>query len=71
MQFDILDDTMAFESYRLIIVPEDIVASVAVQKRMDAYVQMGGRILACGKGGILSAVAPYFKREGDRFCSHS
>lgn len=128
VQFDILDGDMPLDGYKLIIVPEDFSASRAYQKKLDAYVQAGGRVIACCKGGLdmdghfpesfhakylgdtqaypdfivasgflsgglepdneyvvylqgtqilpdggetmLSARAPYFKREGDKFCSH-
>lgn len=128
VQFDILDDTMALDGYRLIILPDDFIATDGFQQKLNAYVQEGGHVLACCKGGlnaegqypacfkakylgntqafpdfliadgalagglepdneyaiylqgaqiapdggqtILFARAPYFKREGDRFCSH-
>lgn len=128
VQFDILDETMALDGYRLIIVPDDFIATEQWQRKLDAYAQAGGRVIACYKGGlnanglypacyqaqyvrdrqafpdfliadgvlanglepqneyvlyqqgaeilptgaetVLLARAPYFKREGDRFCSH-
>jgi hypothetical protein len=128
VQFDILDQTMELDGYRLIIVPDDFKATKELQQKLDAYAQGGGHIIACCRGGlnadgqyphcyqaqylgdteaypdfliadgtlagglepeneyaiymqgakivptgaetILSARAPYFKRSGDKFCSH-
>ena len=128
VQFDILDASMALEGYRLVILPDDFEADESFAKKLDQYVQAGGRVLACHRGGmngkgaypdcfqakclgdtqaypdfviaegplaaglepeneyalylqgvqlapagadvLLQARAPYFKREGERFCSH-
>jgi hypothetical protein len=128
VQFDILDETMPLDGYRLIVVPDDFAATEEFHKKLDDYVRRGGSVLACHKGGldpmgkypacykarylgetqaypdfliaegrlsggldpgneyavyrqgariapeggdtVLSARAPYFRREGDRFCSH-
>ncbi len=52
VQFDILDGTMPLSGYRLVIVPEDFAATEAMQDKLDGYVRGGGRIIACGKGGL-------------------
>lgn len=128
LQFDILDETMPLDGYKLVVVPDDFTTSDEMQSKLDAFVKAGGRVLACHKGGlgadgkypacyqakylgdmavypdfiiaqgelakgleadneyaiyqqgasiapdgcktVLTARAPYFKREGDRFCSH-
>lgn len=129
LQFDIIDPDMAFDGYRLLILPDDLTVDEAFQRRIDAYVAQGGAVIACAKGGfnaatgaypasfgarhlgprhkypdfiepkgllakdleadakyviylqgeaiepaggeaILSAIAPYFPREGFTFCSH-
>jgi len=129
LQFDIVDFEADLSSYKLVIIPSDVVSTPAFAAKLDAYVAAGGKIIACGKGGmtedgvypasfgavyggeqpvypdfilpegaltagleqdfeyaiykqgvclapadgaktLLSARAPYFKREGNRFCSH-
>ncbi len=129
LQYDIIDPTMPFDKYKLVILPDDMTADDALQKKVDDYVAAGGAVLACARGGLnpdtgaypacygakwhgphrlfpdfilpegpladgldaegkyviymqgeevtpdegqaaLSAVAPYFPREGLTFCSH-
>lgn len=128
VQFDVLDASMALGGYRLVILPDDFEADAAFASKLEQYVQAGGRVLACHRGGmdargaypdcfrakclgdtqaypdfvvaegplagglepgneyvlymqgvqlapegaevLLQARAPYFKREGERFCSH-
>lgn len=52
VQFDILDETMPLDGYKLVIVPDEFAATVQMQEKLDAYVQAGGRVLACHKGGL-------------------
>lgn len=129
LQFDIIDPSYELKNYRLLILTDDFMADEAFQRKIDAYVAQGGKVLSCGKGGlseqlkypdsfcaeykgeeqiypsflvpkedmarnleenneyviyqrgevilpteegevILEARAPYFKREGIKFCSH-
>ena len=129
LQFDIVDCDMDLSPYKLVILSSDIVSSPAFEAKLNAYVKAGGKVIACGKGGLtaegkypasfgavyegeqpvypdfiipggaltdgleedfeytiyqqgvkltpsadgktyLTACAPYFKREGNRFCSH-
>ena len=54
LQFDILDanvDINDLKRYKLIILPDDLIADEDLQKRLDDYVATGGAILACNKGG--------------------
>ena len=129
IQFDLVDAAMALDGYRLLIIPDGVTIDDACQQKINAFVAAGGRVFACGNGGLnaqnaypacfgaqyggetaaypdfiiaqgqlgkqlepeneyviyqqgvqiapnggtvaLSARAPYFKRAGDRFCSHS
>jgi len=52
VQFDILDDTMELDGYKLIILPDDMIAAEKFQQKLDAYVLTGGRVIACYKGGL-------------------
>lgn len=52
IQFDILDDSMALEGYRVVILPDDFTATADFQKKLDAYVAKGGAVLACHHGGM-------------------
>ena len=51
LQFDIIDREMPFDKYRLLILPEGFAAGQADQRKIDLFVEQGGRVIACGKGG--------------------
>jgi len=52
VQFDIIDTKSELAPYKLIILPDDLVADTALQQRLDDYVAAGGSVIACCKGGI-------------------
>lgn len=52
LQFDIIDDEMELDGYKLVILPDDFIASEAFQSKLDAYVKQGGKVIACAKGGL-------------------
>ena len=128
LQFDVIDPDTDLSKYRLVILPDDLVVSEEFQEKLDRYIEAGGKVIACAKGGqngkgeypasfgaksrgpreawpdflvaegklaeglergneyviylqgealepdgaetLLSARAPYFKREKDFFTSH-
>lgn len=54
LQFDIIDTQGDLNRYSLLILPDDFTADVDFQRRLDAYVEQGGKIIACAKGGLSS-----------------
>ncbi len=52
IQFDIVDVDAELNAYRLIILPDGFKVTEAFQKRLDAYVKKGGKVLACCDGGL-------------------
>lgn len=52
VQFDIVDIGYDLSGYKLVILPEDLVITGEMQKKLDTYAEAGGRILSCGKGGL-------------------
>lgn len=52
LQFDIISPFYDLEKYKLVILTDDFRADEAFQKKLDAYVRNGGKVLACGKGGL-------------------
>jgi len=52
LQFDIIDRVAEFDNYRLIILTDDLIVTEDFQQRLDAYVEKGGKVIACGKGGL-------------------
>jgi hypothetical protein len=49
VQFDILDETMDFSSYKLIILPESFRPAPDFEKKLEAFAAGGGAVIACGK----------------------
>ncbi|MCL2361014.1 MAG: beta-galactosidase trimerization domain-containing protein [Defluviitaleaceae bacterium] len=52
LQFDIIAPEADLSGYKLVILPEDLVADASLQSRLDAYTAAGGAIIACAKGGM-------------------
>ena len=59
LQYDIIDATMPFDAYKLLILPDDLTADAALQAKIEAYVQQGGAVLACAQGGLNLATGKY------------
>lgn len=51
-QFDIIDDLMEFNQYRLLILPDKITLNKALAKKIDAYLAQGGKIVATYQSGL-------------------
>jgi hypothetical protein len=49
VQFDILDETMDMEPYKLVILPESFRPSASFEKKLEQYLAAGGAVIACGK----------------------
>lgn len=52
VQFDIIGKDASFDNYRLIILPDDLTVTQDFQKRLDIYVENGGNVISCAKGGL-------------------
>lgn len=50
--YDVIDDTMDFTPYKLIILPDELIADEALAGKLSQYLARGGRVLATGKAGI-------------------
>ena len=51
-QFDLVDEAVAFERYRLVILPDVIPVSPALKARLEAYVAKGGAVLCSYESAI-------------------
>jgi len=71
LQYDILDPSMDFSDYRLVILPDDLLISDKLEAKLLAFTANGGKVLAFDRGGLkedgstLSALfgAEYLGRE--------
>lgn len=52
LQYDIIDETMDFSPYPLLILPDDACLSASAQAHLEDYVAAGGSVLACMNGGM-------------------
>lgn len=50
--FDVLDPEHDFSSYRLLILPDEVVIDAALKASLDAYLAQGGKLLLSGKSGL-------------------
>jgi hypothetical protein len=50
--FDVIDPSAVFETYRLIILPDEIGVDAELARRLNAYVAGGGKLLLSGKSGF-------------------
>jgi hypothetical protein len=67
--FDVIDPSARFESYRLIILPDDIPVDGEFGKRLNAYVKGGGKLILTGTSAMNGdgsfAVPAGIRRAGD------
>ncbi len=52
VQFDIIDETMDFSTYQLLILPDDLIVSREASRKLNRFTEQGGRIIACMQGGL-------------------
>lgn len=50
--FTVLDRSMPFEPYRLLILPDDIAVDARLARKLRAYLKGGGRVLLTGTSGM-------------------
>lgn len=58
--FDILDEDMDIDRYRMIILPDDIGVGAVLKRKLDRYVAAGGRLLLTGTSGLDRDGTPMF-----------
>lgn len=52
-QFDIIDDQMNFDQYKVIILPDELEIKKDLAEKLEVYVQNGGKILSTYKAGCI------------------
>ncbi|MDF7824750.1 beta-galactosidase trimerization domain-containing protein [Pontiellaceae bacterium B12227] len=50
--FDLIDADMAFDGYKLLILPDDIRVSVDLKNKLDAFLDQGGKLMLTGESGL-------------------
>ncbi len=52
LQYDIIDETMGFSSYALLILPDDLILSDQASQKLADFLAAGGAVIACKDGGL-------------------
>lgn len=50
--FTVIDRSVPFASFRLLILPDDITVDTGLARRLRAYLKQGGRVLLSGRSGL-------------------
>ena len=57
LQFDIIDPGQDFARYKLLILTNDLSLQSLAAKKISEYVSKGGKIISCGKGGMMDGIS--------------
>lgn len=52
LQFDVIDTKADFSAYRLLVLPDNIPVSKALQSKIEAFLKAGGKVLASYRSGL-------------------
>lgn len=65
--FDIIDADMAFDGYKLLILPDNIRVSADLESKLDAYLDQGGKLLLTGESGLNEAGTEFVVDIGAKY----
>lgn len=51
-QYDIIDDTMDFDKFKVIILPDAMVLTENAAKKLEKYLDNGGKVISSGQSGL-------------------
>ncbi|OWR31388.1 beta-galactosidase [Saccharibacillus sp. O23] len=57
--FDVVDNESDLQAYKVVVLPDCIAITPELQKRLDAFVAAGGKILATGRSGLTPDAAGF------------
>lgn len=69
--FDIIDDSMDFAAYRMLILPDSIRVSDALQRKLNDYIAGGGKLIMSGESGLHSDRPEFALDAGAEFIGKS
>ncbi len=72
-QFDIIDEAMDFESYKVILLPDGVLLNESLKSKLEAYTAQGGKLMLSYQSGmdsrkngfVLEGMGVDFIREGE------
>jgi Hypothetical glycosyl hydrolase 6/Beta-galactosidase trimerisation domain len=50
--FDVIDQHMAFESYKMLVLPDDVTVDADLKLKLDNYLHAGGKLFLTGTSGL-------------------
>lgn len=65
--FELVDRTMDFDRYKLVILPDDILIDAELAEKIHSYVKQGGKLLLTGKSGLNDSGTFAFDIGADHF----
>lgn len=71
LQFDIIDDQMDFNKYRLIILPDTIFLKADLERKLENYVSNGGKLLLTYKSGLIDKKEQFSKFLNIRYIGNA
>ncbi len=63
--FDVIDETMDFGSYQLLILPDDVQVNPVLEGKLEEYLASGGKLVLTGESGIDPQRGMLFDVGGD------
>ncbi|MHB1356512.1 MAG: alpha-amylase family protein, partial [Anaerolineae bacterium] len=63
--FNIINETMSFDKYRLLVLPDHLKMNAAMKARIAAFLAKGGKVLASGTAGLNSEQSGFVLPEWD------
>ena len=71
IHFDLIDQNMDFMGYSFLILPDDIPLDKALQKKLEAFLRSGGKLIMSGKSGLTPDDKRFALDIGAEFCGIS
>ena len=62
-QYDIIDDTMDFDKYKVLILPDAMVLNENASVKLKAYLDKGGKVISSGQSGLKPDLSDFALKE--------
>ncbi len=62
-QYDIIDETMDFSKFKLIILPDAMVLNENTAEKLKAYLDAGGKVISSGQSGLKADLSDFMLKD--------
>ncbi len=69
--FDLIDRTVDFKTYKLLILPDTILVDDELHRKLADFVKCGGKLLLTGQSGLATDKRSFAVSVGGRYCGES